>query len=464
VYLRSDQLTGRCHEQRQRVDFATRCTVPWAGTLSPPIGLIKAPCVEIVANNIDPNIRRGVHFNQAMHPPFSIETVCKAMLSSTSTTVRIVSQKEQSTLSKAQKAFNKLIDKIGKQRKTLADWQATIPLYQQKYDSKFRPLVEIFNQRRGELVHALDRAYDDKALNKSDRARISDIICAIAAELIADDSDETLKPIYNKHSNTDFDAEAEDENKAIKSMMESMLGIDLGDELDFSSPEKVFVEVDQQLKRKVLEEEQRQQANKERRSKRKKSAKQLDKEARLRTEEENVSQSIREVFRKLASALHPDREQDPVEHQRKTALMQKVNVAYGNRDLLQLLELQLELEQIDQNAMSAVSEERLKHYNKVLAEQSSELQQEIDMITFSFKAKYEFSPGDALSPSMVMALLQKDIREIQQDIADVKQDIASCENIKSLKRLLKAFQASQEALFEGNFLDEMNLDILFKRK
>jgi hypothetical protein len=379
------------------------------------------------------------------------------MASSTSTTVRIVSRQQQTTLSKAQKAFNKLIDKIGKQRKTLAEWQAAIPLYQQKFDSKLRPLLLIFNQRRRELVHALDQAYDNKALSKSDKAMISDIICSIAADLIAEHGEETLKPIYNRHSDTDFDAEVEGDNKAMKSMMETMLDIDLGDDLDFSSPEKMFAKVDEQLKRKFEEKEQKQQANEERRSKRQKSAKESHKEARLRAEEQNVSQSIREVFRKLASALHPDREQDPAEHARKTALMQKVNVAYGNRDLLQLLELQLELEQIDQKTMNAVSEDRLKHYNKVLAEQSSELQQEIDAIAFSFKARYGLSPLYPLAPSKVMSFLQMDIREIQHDIAELKQDIAACKTIKSLKQLLKAYQDSEESLFEDDFPDEPDL-------
>jgi hypothetical protein len=377
--------------------------------------------------------------------------VCNAMPSSTSTTVRIVNQKEQSTLSKAQKAFNKLIDKIGKQRNLLAEWQAANSLYRQKYDSKFRPLVLLYNQRRRELVHALDQAYDDKALSKTDRAEISDIICTIAADLIAEHGDETLKPIYNRHSNLDFDSKAEDENKAFKSMMETMLDVDLGDDFDFSSREKVVAKIDAQLKRKALEEGQKQQADAEHLGKRKKSAKVSDKEARLRTEEENVSQSIREVFRKLASALHPDREQDPVEHQRKTVLMQKVNVAYGNQDLLQLLELQLEVEQIDQHAMNAVSEDRLKRYNKVLAEQSADLQQEIDMIAFSFKARYDFSAGDAVSPSMVMAFFQEDIRGIQQNTAALKKDIAACQDIKSLKRLLRSYRSSQESLFKDDF-------------
>jgi curved DNA-binding protein CbpA len=42
---------------------------------------------------------------------------------------------------------------------------------------------------------------------------------------------------------------------------------------------------------------------------------------------------VREVFRKLASELHPDRETDPAEHARKTELMQRVNQAYKAGDL-----------------------------------------------------------------------------------------------------------------------------------
>ena len=57
--------------------------------------------------------------------------------------------------------------------------------------------------------------------------------------------------------------------------------------------------------------------------------------------------AVREIFRKLASALHPDRETDPGERARKTALMQRANVAYAANDLLGLLELQFEVDQID---------------------------------------------------------------------------------------------------------------------
>ncbi|WP_143605999.1 hypothetical protein [Variovorax sp. 54] len=58
---------------------------------------------------------------------------------------------------------------------------------------------------------------------------------------------------------------------------------------------------------------------------------------------------MRDIFRKLASAPHPDRETDAQQRKVKTALMQKANQAYAANDLLALLELQLQL-QIDASA------------------------------------------------------------------------------------------------------------------
>lgn len=43
---------------------------------------------------------------------------------------------------------------------------------------------------------------------------------------------------------------------------------------------------------------------------------------------------LRNVFRQLASAVHPDRESDPDERDRKTALMSEANAAYANLDAL----------------------------------------------------------------------------------------------------------------------------------
>jgi len=312
-------------------------------------------------------------------------------MASSSGNVRIVEQKATSSLSNAQKTYNRLSKKIAKQREQLSAWQTTIPLYQEKYAREFDPLLQSFDDYRVQLVHIFDRLYADKIFSKTDRTKLQHLICAMAADLLDSGGHEELKETYNRYSGSDYDAEEEEDNQEIKSMMESMLGVELGDDIDVRTPDDFIDQISRQLKEKLQQDAQDLENPSASRSSRKKSAKALAKEARLQAEAQQVSQSIREVFRKLASTLHPDKEPDPKERTRKTELMQRVNSAYSNNNLLALLELQLEIEQIDQAAINSISEDRLKHYNKVLKEQSAELQQELDMVEMSFRTYFDLS-------------------------------------------------------------------------
>jgi curved DNA-binding protein CbpA len=182
------------------------------------------------------------------------------------------------------------------------------------------------------------------------------------------------------------------------------------------------------------------QADEERQAKRKKSTKQLAREARQQAEERQISQSIREVYRKLASALHPDRETDPQERDRKTALMQRANQAYDKNNLLQLLELQLELEHIDQTAINNISEDRLKRYNKILKEQLAELEYETLHVEGEFRARFGVSPFAAMTPATLMRSLASDIVGIRQAIRDIEKDLLAFEDVKKLKLRLKSLR------------------------
>jgi len=370
------------------------------------------------------------------------KTCNELMTLSKSNIVRIIEPKGQPTLSAGQKTFNRLIKKIDQQRQQLAEWQAMIPLYQQKQSTEFAPLLQKFNLLRKKLVELFDKSYADPTLSKTDRAKLSDILCAIAGKLLVENDDPALKSIYNMYSDTDFDAEAKEVNTAIRPIMEDVLGVEL-DEVDLTSSESVFEYVDEKRRQQQAHQEKNQQEYDDLRSNRKKSSKELAREARQEKEAQHVSQSIRAVFRQLASALHPDREQDPAERDRKTTLMQRVNVAYDKRDLLKLLELQLEVEQIDQSMINAISADRLKHYNKILTEQSVELQQEIEDMERDFRASFGFSPDASLSPAQVMHSLQAHIKHIQRDITMLKQDLAALRDISNLKRWLKSYRISR---------------------
>jgi len=373
--------------------------------------------------------------------------------------VRIEEHQEQATLSAAQKSFNRLIKKIDKQRAQLAAWQATMEQYQQKHASEFAPLEQTFDRLRGNLVELLDSVYLDNAMTKTDRARIKHIICSISAEILFENDNEKLKSLYNKYSDTDFDAEIAEGKEAIKSMMEGMFDVEIDEHIDVTSPEQMLHHLAEKMRERAEQEADPAQQIESNHSQRKKSAKESAREAKQQAEAQQVSQSIREVFRKLASALHPDREQDPTERDRKTALMQRVNVAYQNKDLLKLLELQLEVEQIDQSMINSISDDRLKHYNKVLTEQSSDLQTELKMAEEFFRARFEFPPFEPMSPSMAMGYLQGDIQDIRFNITELEKELISFQNMKNLKRWLKTWRVERQPRYDENIFEE--LDAMF---
>src|SRR5260370_11042545 len=224
----------------------------------------------------------------------------------------------------------------------------------------------------------------------------------------------------------------------MKSMFETVFGIDLGDDLDSNSPaEDLLQRAEARMQQAQAEGAEKSAEQEVRRAKRKKSPKQQATEAREQEQQAQISLSIREVYRKLASALHPDRETDPQERDRKTKLMQRVNEAYQKNNLLQLLELQLELEHIDQGALNNLSEERLKHYNTILKEQVREIDQEILHVESAFRYSYGIDPFETVSPDTILRNLAVDLKELRLNIRTLEQDLAAFEDIKNLKLWLK---------------------------
>ena len=145
------------------------------------------------------------------------------------------------------------------------------------------------------------------------------------------------------------------------------------------------------------------------------------------------------------ATLHPDREADPAERERKTELMKKVTVAYGNRDLLQLLELQLAVEQIDQGKLNNIAEDSLKHYNKVLRNQLDELREEVVLMEMQIANQLQVTPFEVLTPRRIARMLKEDIRMVQDEIARIQHDLQRFQDVQQLKQWLKGYQIPEPA-------------------
>lgn len=345
-------------------------------------------------------------------------------------------------LTKDQKAFNTLIKKIEAKRAKLAEWEAVIPVFHQKYISDLMPLQEKEGALQRQLAQALDTSFERKGmgLTKTERKKLSAMIVELTSLVLDEQDDEVMKALYNKHSQSDFDAEKEDQHALERAMFEDLFGLDLGDDVDMNSPEDILKRIEQAHGMWDDEEDSPKAPP------RKKTAKQLAKEEKLAAEESQMSQSIRETYRKLASALHPDREPDPAEKLRKTALMQRANQAYKNGNLLQLLELQLELEHIDQAHLAGLSAERMRHYLKILKGQLAEIEQEIRHLEEKMSFEFDLPPYQRLQPGALIPMLNKDVSLFEFHVLRLQQDLdAVTDGLPQLKALLKAVKMKRRS-------------------
>ena len=349
--------------------------------------------------------------------------------------VAIAPGHETASLSKAQKTFNTLVKHIEKRRERLGAWEAVMPAFQKKFVDGLLPLEQESTALRIRLIHLLDDAFLQKGLSKAERRTLSDLIADMARDLLQVSDDATLKVIYNRHAASADVGSAAPEPGPAKA--ERTPEPEPPEDLDALSPDELAARMQAELDAQFERDMAAHAAREAQRAKRKKAPKQTAAQARIEAEQAESSKSIREIYRKLASALHPDRETDPQEQQRKTALMQRVNRAYEKGNLLQLLELQLEIEQIDRRAIDGLSEARLTRYNGILEEQLRELDQEIVHVENDFRRTYGIASSTKVTPDTVLRMLARDIAGMQRSNQDLTVALREFEDPDNVRDWLK---------------------------
>jgi hypothetical protein len=134
--------------------------------------------------------------------------------------------------------------------------------------------------------------------------------------------------------------------------------------------------------------------------------------------------------------------------------MQRANIAYEKRNLLQLLELQLELEHIDADSLRQISADRLRHYNAILKEQSKELDEELLHIEYDFLLRFQIDAFGTTRPESLLRGLDTDIVELKQALRDMERDLLAFENIHAVKSFLRALRRQEredDRIFEDDF-------------
>lgn len=348
----------------------------------------------------------------------------------------------EATLSPAQKSFNRLLKQLEKKRATLAAWDALLPCYQKRYTGDFLPLDKQRRALQIAIVQRLDSYHGQKGFGKKDRRALSEVVLLLLDPILQAAADPELVAIYDRHSDSDYASDRAADEQMARDMLSEITGMNIDFDFDMNDPADFL----QQMQKKLLEDGA---PEPEASPARKKTAKQLAREAAAEAEEKDVSQALREVYRKLASALHPDRETDPDERERKNRLMQQVNLAYEKHNLLKLLELQLELEHIDASQLARLGEDKLKHFNRVLKEQSRELDMEILALQSRFMINFRCEIDDGSKPDQLLYGLELDLIRLQQSLHSIQRDLDNLTDAAAIKAFVRG---TQDAMAERDMM------------
>lgn len=288
--------------------------------------------------------------------------------------------------------FNAVVGKLEAERVRLALWREESPKIRALASSEYAPLARTFDAHRRRLLLLLDLAYYDETIGGKTRKKLVEVICSTAQDLMrADAQDQATREIYQKHGGRGVDPDAEP-----------------------SSPRKV--EPAARQPRGACHDAGR------------------------------AGQPVRELFRKLASALHPDREADPAERGRKTALMQRANMAYAANDLLGLLELLLE---VDRSSLDNLSDDRIEQYNRILECQLDGTKVEIAALETSLALDMGWEPGRHRTPKAMMRALRADTAALRADVAYIEADLATFGDLNNLKGWLRGHRFAADDAGHG---------------
>ena len=169
----------------------------------------------------------------------------------------------------------------------------------------------------------------------------------------------------------------------------------------------------------------------------------LNKQREKREQAQKMAeQSLKTVYLKIASIIHPDREQDETKKIEKTEMLQHANTAYEQQDLFYLLKLQIQIEQNRGGMKKGLTADQIKFYKLALEAQSQKLQSEIDALmdtlVWSESAKIIIKKSKGkLQMSDLYKQIDADTSALKQQVKWEKERLKYMSRVKGLEMLFE---------------------------
>lgn len=356
----------------------------------------------------------------------------------------LVPQPAKPALSPAQRRFRKLSTEIEQRKLQLRELQELVPRLQARADAELFPLYARITVARVARARAVDAALEAGVkLGRRQREDVVDWLIEECDELLcgAAEPDPELIAIHDRHGDERWEDMDAERGRIDREVADSIAGAHDGDPffagLNPDDTDEFMRRLDEIFGEPTRGDGDRQHPGARARVERKPGKREQQRQAKLEREAKEASQSVRDIYRKLASALHPDREPDPARRAERTTLMQRVNIAYEAKDLLGLLTLQHEVEGLGGIDASALPEERLGVFNRVLGEQLSAVQREIFGIVRDL-ADVAGEPGRIYWTARENeADFERHLRAVREEVKHLEREVARASGRATTKDYLR---------------------------
>ena len=346
--------------------------------------------------------------------------------------------------SAASRAHQIQLTRITKLKQQIAELSTLAQAHRVAVYQQVHPLQKAQRQQLRAMALLIEQRLAGKTLATPLRRDAARVLCELAATL-ASEGDAEMAALHDRHSPTSLAEQARAHSEAMRADIEAALGAPLQDLPPEASLEHILAAGMARLREQEAHADDDKRARAERRQAKKKT-KPDPAQTQAQAKQDNAAALLRGLFRQLASALHPDREQNPTQRERKTALMGQANAAYGRQDLLALLQLQQDAGLTDALGSGTLAEEQLAAMTLLLKQQVADLERERVLKQDALAQEFQLLRGMGVTPRTLHMVLLEQVEELEMALELMQADAIQVQSDAGFKRWLKLQMALMRRL------------------
>ena len=334
----------------------------------------------------------------------------------------------------AQQRFNKLLAKAQTLTEHLADTRALADTFRPLYSSTLQPLQAQRKAGLRSMAVWLDQWLQKKNAGSALRRDATARLCSLS-EALAADGDAEMRALHDRHSSMSWRDKQEAAAADKRAMLQQTTGLNMSDRHSAESAHDLLQAGMERAGQHRLDEQTAFDATT---AAGRASKPTPDMQQKALDHPQNAPAALRAIYRQLASALHPDREQDATARGRKTELMGQANTAYARRDLMALLALQCHCEPLDAMAVSRTTVDKVAALMTLLKAQVASLKEDAVMAQEQLRGEFRLSDFTPLTAQGLTFALNEQAGVLAAATTFIQQDLQRVKTDTGLKSWLKA--------------------------